>query len=124
MPSVNKPLQYKIVGKIFTGLPYKLLSSFAIISDVYKSFIRNKATFTKYCHTQWISKLPGLSKAVFGKFHRSGGHSKHICLLDRINFHMSQAWQIVLIFNTALPELLLASFYDTTLGANDLDCAH
>ena len=29
-----------------------------VISDVYRSFIRNKTTFTKYCLTQWISKLP------------------------------------------------------------------
>ena len=30
-----------------------------IISDVYKAFIHNKTTFTKYCLTLWISKLPG-----------------------------------------------------------------
>ena len=27
-------------------------------SDVYRSFIWNNTTFTKYCLTQWISKLP------------------------------------------------------------------
>ena len=39
-----------------------------------------------------------LSKAVPGKFHGSGGHSKCNCLQDRANFHRSQAWQIVRIF--------------------------
>ena len=33
--------------------------TFVVISDVYRAFIRNKTTFTKYCLTQWISKLPG-----------------------------------------------------------------
>ena len=44
-----------------------------------------------------------LSKAVHvsGKFHVSGGQSKRNCLLDRVYFHRSQAWQIVPIFNTA-----------------------
>ena len=28
-------------------------------SDVYRSPFQNKTTFTKYCLTQWISKLPG-----------------------------------------------------------------
>ena len=50
--------QCKKLGKIFAGLTYKLLSSITVISDVYNSFIRNKATFT-YCLTQWISKLSG-----------------------------------------------------------------
>ena len=39
-----------------------------------------------------------LSKAVPGKFHGSGGHSKHKCLHA---FHGSQAWQIVLTLNSA-----------------------
>ena len=38
-----------------------------------------------------------LCKAVPGKLHGSGGHSKCNCLHDRINFHRSQAWHIVLI---------------------------
>ena len=38
---------------------YKVLSSFTVISDVYRSFIPNKTTFTKYCLTQWIWKLHG-----------------------------------------------------------------
>ena len=37
---------------------YKLLSSFMVTLDVYRSFIQNKTTFTKYCVTQLISKLP------------------------------------------------------------------
>ena len=36
----------------------QITSSFAVISDVYRSFIWNKTAFTKYCLTQWISKLP------------------------------------------------------------------
>ena len=31
----------------------------SLISDVYRSFIANKTTFTKYCLIQWISKLLG-----------------------------------------------------------------
>ena len=42
------------------------------------------------------------SKAVPGKFHRSGRQSKCNYLLDRANFLKSQAWQNVLIFNTGL----------------------
>ena len=45
--------------KIFTVLTYKLLLIFMVISDVYRSFIQNKTMFTKYCLTQWISKLQG-----------------------------------------------------------------
>ena len=40
-----------------------------------------------------------LSKAVPGKCHGSGGHSKCNCLHDRAQLHMSLAQQIVLIFN-------------------------
>ena len=43
--------------KIFTGPTYRLLLRFTIISDVYRSLIWNKTTFTKHCLTQWISKL-------------------------------------------------------------------
>ena len=46
-------------AKIFTGATYKLFFSFSVISDVYRSFIPNKSTFTKYCLTQWISKHSG-----------------------------------------------------------------
>ena len=38
---------------------YKLRFSLMVISDVYRSFIQNKTTFTKYCLTQCFSKLPG-----------------------------------------------------------------
>ena len=37
---------------------YKLLLSFMVIFYVNKSFIPNKNTFTKYCPTKWIPKLP------------------------------------------------------------------
>ena len=42
--------QYLKIGKIFTGLMYKLLLSFKVISDVYMSLIPNTCitTFTKY----------------------------------------------------------------------------
>ena len=51
LPTVSK------IREIFTGPTYKLILSFTVISDVYRSFIPNKTTFTKYCLTQWISKL-------------------------------------------------------------------
>ena len=41
----------------FRGPTYKLLLSFTVISDVYRSFIQNKTTFTKYCLIQWMPKL-------------------------------------------------------------------
>ena len=89
----NKRAMLKI-RKTFTGLTYKLLSSLTVISDDYMSFILDKTTFTRYCMTQWISKLPGelwnpLSKELPGKFHGSGRHSKCNCLSDRANFHRS-----------------------------------
>ena len=37
--------------KIFTGLTYKLLLRFKVISGVYRSFIPNKTMLTKYCLT-------------------------------------------------------------------------
>ena len=46
------------LGKLFTGPSYKLLLSFAILSYVHMSYIPNETTFTKYCLSQWISKLP------------------------------------------------------------------
>ena len=84
-------------GKIFTGPTYKLFLSFAVISNVYRSFISCKTTFTKYC--LWNP----LSKAVPSKFYGSGRHSKCNCLQDWANFHRSQAWQIVPILNTDIP---------------------
>ena len=71
-------LQCHKVTKIFTGLMYKFILSFMVISDIYRSLIQNKATFTKYCLTQWISKLP----QSFDKFYGFGGHSKCNCLQD------------------------------------------
>ena len=52
-------LQCRKLGKIFTCPTHKLFLSFMLISDVYRSFIPNKTTFTKHCLTQWISKFPG-----------------------------------------------------------------
>ena len=43
---------YKILGQ-----SYKLLLNFKVISDIHRSFTQNKTKFTKYCLTQWISKL-------------------------------------------------------------------
>ena len=42
-----------------------------------------------------------LGKALPCKFHGSGGHNKQNRLQNRVNFHRSQAWQIVRIYNTA-----------------------
>ena len=87
------------LGEYFPGPTYKLLLIFTVISDVYRSF----TTFTRYCLIQWISKLWNpLRKTVPSKFHRPRGHSKRNCLHDWTNFHRSRAWQIVLIFNTAM----------------------
>ena len=78
--------------------------SFLIISYVYRSFIPNKTTFTKYCLTRLDFKAPreiwNPSKAIHvsGKFHGSSGHSKCNSLQNRASFHRSLAWQIVLIF--------------------------
>ena len=41
---------------------HKFTLSFVVISDVYRSRIPNKTTFTKYCLTQWISRHPGCLK--------------------------------------------------------------
>ena len=70
--------QCKKLGKIFTSPTCKLILSFMVISDVYRSFIPNKTTFTKYCLTQVDFKAlqlwNPLSKGVPGKFHGSGRH--------------------------------------------------
>ena len=94
-------------GKIFTGPTYKLLLSFTVISDVYRSFILYKlhilstVLFSGFQSSRELWNP--LSKAVPGKFHGSDGHSKCSCLQDRTNFHRSQAWQIALIFKTDMP---------------------
>ena len=96
----------------------KLPLSYMVISDVHRSFLLNKTTFTKYCLTQWSSKLPGsfeihwawsneihwVIRQYLVNFHRSGRRSKGNCLQDRANFHRSRAWQIVLIFHTVTPK--------------------
>ena len=46
------------LGKMFTGLTYKLLFSFPVISHFYRSFIPNNIIYTEYHSTQWITKLP------------------------------------------------------------------
>ena len=43
---------------------YKLILSLMVVSDVYMSFIQNKTTFTMYCLTQGVSKLPGALKST------------------------------------------------------------
>ena len=47
-----------------------------------------------------VNKTKPIFKAVPGKIHLSGGHNKRNCSQDQANFHMSRAWQIVLILNT------------------------
>ena len=66
-----------------------------------------------------------MSKAVPGKFHGSGGNSKQNCLQDWANFHRSQAWQIILIFNTASSILVNIGSDNTSLcwiTINDILC--
>ena len=61
------PGNVKKIGKIFTGPTYKLVLSFTLIYDVYKSFIPNKhdkITLTKHCLDQCISKLPGAFQSI------------------------------------------------------------
>ena len=78
------------LGKNIYRSDVKVTLSFMVISYAYCSFVPNKTTFSKYCLTKWISKLPEsfeiqLSKAheaVPGKFHGSGGHNKCHCLQD------------------------------------------
>ena len=80
-------------------------------SEMFKGpFIPCKITFTKYCITHQELWNP-LSKAVPGKFHGSGGHSKRNCLQDRANFHRSRAWQIVLIINTVWVAYPLVTYF-------------
>ena len=44
-----------VSGKIFTVPTYKLLLN---LKTFCRFFIPNETTFTKYCFTQWIQKLP------------------------------------------------------------------
>ena len=43
--------------EIFADPTYSVILSYTVISDVYRSFIQNKTTFTKYC-------LPGALKST------------------------------------------------------------
>ena len=47
----------KISVKIRNKSDVQITFSFTIILYVHRSFIPNKTTYTKYCLTQWISKL-------------------------------------------------------------------
>ena len=90
------------LGKIFTGPMFKFLLSFTVIFFVYRSCLPNETTFTKYCLTQWISKLPGsfeiqwVKQYLHGKFPKFRRYSKCNCLQDRANFHrfitMTSQW--------------------------------
>ena len=100
--------QCQKLRKILIGLIYKLLLSFSIISDVYRSFIRNKTAFIKYCLTQWISKLPG----------RFEIHCVRQYLVNCMGlagivncFHRSWAWQEVLNVCNALNGPVLLSLF-------------
>ena len=95
-----------IIGKIFTGPTYKLLLSFTVNSNVYRSFIPTKSTFIKCCRNQWISKLPGSFDIHWVRqylvyFTGLVGHCKRYGLQYRANFHKSRTWQMFQIFNTA-----------------------
>ena len=65
----NTILVSKIKKHIYSST-WKLLFSFTVISDAYRSSMPNESTFTKYWLSQLISKLPELwnplSKAVPG----------------------------------------------------------
>ena len=60
---IHKVCTYSAVSKIREKIQLRRTSYFRsfvwAFSDFYKAFIRNKTTFTKYCLTQWIPKLPG-----------------------------------------------------------------
>ena len=84
---------------------YKLLLSFAVISDVKGPlFQREVCLLSAVLLISVDFKAP---RALWkfgksGKFHRSDGHCKHNGLEYWANFHRSRAWQIVLIFNTVV----------------------
>ena len=87
---------------------HKLLLSFTAISDVCRSFRKKREEYIYLLYYSVEFKAPRelwnsmSKKAVTGKFHGSGGHIKLNCLQDQANFHRSQAWQIVLIFNSGI----------------------
>ena len=92
------------LGRIFTGPMYKLLLSFLLIADFYRSFVPNKTAVTKYCLTQWISKLPRSFEIHWIKQYMEN----FMGLAGRVNatiyktepIFRSRAWEIALIFNT------------------------
>ena len=51
------------------------------------------------------------TKAVLGKFYRSGGHSKRNYSQVRVNLYRSRAQRIVLIFNTVYSIWWISSLY-------------
>ena len=57
VPWSTEYTQCQILGKIVTCPLYKLLLSFLLISDVYRSFIPNKNTSNKYCLSGFQSSL-------------------------------------------------------------------
>ena len=57
-----------------------------------------------------------LSKAVPSKFGWCGGHSKCNCLHDHVNLCRSQAWQIVIIFNTAIAHGFKVTYVQDSLN--------
>ena len=63
-------MQCQKLGKIFTGMTYKLLLSFTAIPDVCRSSSPN---ITKAAREHWNPPR----NAVPVKFHGSGGHGKH-----------------------------------------------
>ena len=83
-----------------------LFSSFAVISDVYRSFIQNKTTFTKYYFTQWISKLPAAGSFEIHRvrqylinFMGLAGKVKATVYTRPSQFSEVSGMRIVLIFN-------------------------
>ena len=82
------------IRKIFTGPTYKLFFSFKVTWGVYRCFVPNKTTFTKYYLTRWISKLirssPGNFNTVFLDL------SKHL---------LTQLWPILLTWFNFNPSM-------------------
>ena len=67
------------LGKISTGLTYKLLLSFTVISDVYRCLFQTKLYLPSTVLLGGFQRelWNPLIKAVPGKFHGSRRHSKH-----------------------------------------------
>ena len=106
-PFCTQVITYKRHKKL-----WKIFSSDVKVSfELYGHLWSLQVLYSKLNYIYWVLsysmdfKAPWelwnpLSKAVPGKFHGSGGHSKCNCLQDQANFHRSWAWQIVHIFNT------------------------